>query len=88
MNEGHYRVDELAFFLVCFLDVVRGLCEVGLFLLATWDPKRCFYWGSAQCFKKIEDGPINIFKILINYSIVFLPDPIRILFYFLKLHAF
>jgi hypothetical protein len=30
------------------------------FNFATGGPKRCFYWGHAQCSKKIADGPINM----------------------------
>ncbi len=31
-----------------------------LFLFCNRGPKRCFYWGHAQCSKKIADGPINM----------------------------
>ncbi len=31
-----------------------------LFLFCDWGPKRCFYSGSAQCSKKIDDGPMNV----------------------------
>jgi len=26
----------------------------------TWGPKRCFYWGVAQCSQNIDDGPIKV----------------------------
>jgi hypothetical protein len=31
-----------------------------LFLFCNWGIKRCFYWGTAQCAQKLDDGQINM----------------------------
>ncbi len=42
------------------------LGEHTCFYVATQDPKRCFYWGHAQCSYKIADGPMNMAPIKIK----------------------
>jgi hypothetical protein len=37
-----------------------AIMSVFVFYFATGGPKRCFYWGSAQCSEEIGDGPINM----------------------------
>jgi hypothetical protein len=37
-----------------------NLREHTCFYFATQDPKRCFYWGHAQCSDKIADGSMNM----------------------------
>jgi hypothetical protein len=36
------------------------LGEHPCFYFATQDPKRCFYWGHAQCSDKIAGGAMNM----------------------------